>query len=54
MKLLRIKIPNGYQMLCKDFEIDFLTKTRVNKAANNDDLLELEDDLFYPKETGST
>lgn len=51
MKLLRIKIPKGYQMLCKDFEIDFLTKTRINKSANNDDLIELAEDLFYPKET---
>ena len=38
-------------MLCERFEINFLTKTRINKNANNDDLIELEDDFFYPKET---
>ena len=51
MKLLKLKVPRGYKMLCKDFEINFLTKTRVSKSANNDDLIELENDFYYPKET---
>ncbi len=51
MKLLKLKVPRGYKMLCKNFEINFLTKTRVNKSANNDDLIELENDFYYPKET---
>lgn len=38
-------------MLCNDFEINFLTKTRVSKSANNDDLIELDNDFYYPKET---
>lgn len=38
-------------MLEKGFEINFLTKTRVDKDSNNDDLIELEDGFYYPIET---
>ena len=51
MKLLKIKLPNGYKMLEKGFEINFLTKTRVNKAQPNSDLFELADGFYYPIET---
>lgn len=51
MKLLKLKVPSCYKMLEKDFEINFLTKTRVDKDSNNDDLIELEPGFYYPKET---
>ena len=51
MKLLKIKVPSGYKMLAKDFEINFMTKTRINKDIPNNDLLKLEDDFYYPIET---
>ena len=51
MKLLKFKVPNGYKMLEKGFEVSFLTKTRVNKNIDNDDLIELEPGLYYPLET---
>lgn len=51
MKLLRIKTNSGYRMLEKGFEIDFLTKTRVDKDMPNEDLIELEEGLYYPLET---
>ena len=51
MKLLKFKVPNGYKMLEKGFEVSFLTKTRVNKSIENNDLIELEPGLFYPLET---
>ena len=51
MKLLKIKVPSGFKMLAKDFEINFMTKTRINKDASNNDLIELEDDFYYPIET---
>lgn len=51
MKLLKLKVPSGYKMLEKGFEINFLTKTRVDKDSNNDDLIELAEGLYYPKET---
>lgn len=51
MKILKIKIPNGYKLLEKGFEISFLSKTRVDKNASNDDLIELENDFYYPIET---
>ena len=51
MKLLKLRVPSGYKMLEKGFEINFLTKTRINKDSNNDDLIELTEGLFYPKET---
>ena len=51
MKLLKVKVPSGYKMLTKDFEINFMTKTRINKDASNNDLIELEDDFYYPIET---
>lgn len=38
-------------MLAKDFEINFMAKTRINKNASNNDLIELGDDFFYPIET---
>ena len=51
MKLLKIRVPSGYKMLTKDFEINFMTKTRVNKDIPNNDLIELEEDFYYPIET---
>ena len=51
MKLLKFKVPNGYKMLEKGFEVSFLTKTRVNKSIENNDLIELESGLYYPLET---
>jgi len=51
MKLLKFKTNSGYKMLEKGFEISFLTKTRVDKNADNSDLLELEPGLYYPLET---
>lgn len=51
MKILKIVVPNGFMMLKKGFTLNFLTKTRVNKKAPNDDLIELEPGLYYPKET---
>ena len=51
MKLLKIKTTSGFKMLEKDFEINFLTKTRVDKEADNSDLLLLSDDIYYPIET---
>ena len=51
MKLLKFRIPYGYKMLEKGFEVSFLTKTRVNKNIENNDLIELEPGLFYPLET---
>jgi len=51
MKLLKIKVPSGFKMLAKDFEINFMTKTRINKDAPNNDLIELEEDFYYPIET---
>lgn len=51
MKLLKLKIPSGYKMLKENFEINFLTKTRVNKNSDNNDLIELEPGLYYPIET---
>lgn len=38
-------------MLEKGFEVNFLTKTRVDKSADNEDLIELEPSLYYPLET---
>ena len=51
MKLLKLKTPSGFRMLEKDFEINFLTKTRIDKNANNNDLLILDDEYYYPIET---
>lgn len=51
MKLLKFKIPYGYKMLEKGFEVSFLTKTRVNKNIENNDLIELEPGLYYPLQT---
>lgn len=51
MKMLQIKLPNGYKMLEKGFEINFLTKTRVNGKADNDDLIDLGSGLYCPIET---
>lgn len=51
MKLLKLKVTSGYKMLSENFEINFLTKTRVDKDVPNTDLIELEDDFYYPIET---
>lgn len=51
MKLLKFKTQSGFKMLEKGFEVSFLTKTRVDKEKNNDDLIELEEDFYYPLET---
>ena len=51
MKLLKLCVPNGYKMLEPGFEINFLTKTRVDKEMPNDDLLELQPNFYYPIET---
>ena len=51
MKLLKIRLPDGYRMLVPGFEISFLTKTRVDKDAPNHDLVFLEEGLPYPLET---
>ncbi|MCQ3034713.1 MAG: ATP-binding protein [Bacilli bacterium] len=51
MKLLKIWTNSGYKMLKKGFEINFLTKTRVDKDSENDDLIKLENNLYYPVET---
>lgn len=51
MKLLKFKVPYGYKMLEKGFEVNFLTKTRVNKNLENNDLIELEPGFYYPLET---
>lgn len=50
MKLLSVTVPNGFRMLEKNFTINFLTKTRVNKNSP-DELFELEEGLYYPYET---
>lgn len=51
MKLLKFKVNSGYKMLEKGFEVNFLTKTRINKDALNDDIIELKEGLYYPLET---
>ena len=51
MKLLKVSVPSGYKMLTKNFEIDFLAKARVDKDNPDNELLELEDDFYYPVET---
>ena len=51
MKLLKFKVLSGYKMLEKGFEVNFLTKTRINKSLENDELIELEPGFYYPLET---
>ena len=51
MKLLKLKVISGYKMLTKNFEVNFLTKTRVEKDTPNDELLSLEENFYYPIET---
>lgn len=51
MKLLKFTTKTGYKMLEKNFEVSFLTKTRVDKESDNDDLVELEPGFYYPLET---
>lgn len=51
MKILKVKTASGFKMLEPGFEINFLTKTRIDKESINDDLILLEDDLYYPIET---
>lgn len=51
MKLLKLKTTSGFRMLEKNFEINFLTKTRVDKDVDNNDLLLLPEENYYPIET---
>ena len=51
MKILSIRVPLGYKMLSKNFDINFMTKTRVNKDIPGDELLKLENNFYYPIET---
>lgn len=51
MKILSIRVPLGYKMLSKNFDINFMTKTRVNKDMPGDELLKLENNFYYPIET---
>lgn len=51
MKLLKLKTTSGFRMLEKNFEINFLTKTRVDKDVDNNDLLLLANEIYYPIET---
>lgn len=51
MKLLKVSVPQGYKMLTKNFEINFLTKARVDKDNPENELLKLDVDFYYPIET---
>lgn len=55
MKLLKVKTISGYKMLEPNFEINFLTKTRVNLDKDGDDetneLVKITENLFYPLQT---
>ena len=51
MKLFKIKVPLGFMMLSKNYEINFLVKTRVDKESANSELIEIEDNFYYPIET---
>jgi len=52
MKLLKVKVINGYKMLAPNFEISFLTKTRIDKSnICEKDLLQLQGDFYYPLQT---
>ncbi len=51
MKLLKLKTTSGFRMLEKNFEINFLTKTRVDKDVENVDLISLDSEFYYPIET---
>ena len=51
MKILKIKTTSGFKMLEPDFEINFMTKTRIDADSPNEDLIELEKGFFYPLET---
>lgn len=52
MKLLKIKAINGFKMLANNFEINFLTKTRIDKEnICEKDLLQIQDDFYYPLQT---
>ena len=51
MKLLKVKTDSGFKMLEPGFEINFLTKTKVNDGSSDDELLELEEGFYYPLET---
>ena len=51
MKLLKLKTTSGFRMLEKNFEVNFLTKTRIDKDVENNDLIVLSDDFYYPIET---
>ena len=51
MKILKLKTASGYKMLEENFNINFLTKTRIDKSCLNEELLKLEENLYYPVET---
>lgn len=51
MKLLKLKTNTGFMMLEPGFEVNFLTKTRVDRNSDNDELLELEEGFYYPIDT---
>ena len=50
MKILKIKV-SGFRLLKDDFEINFLTKARVYEADIDDEVLELEPNLYIPTTT---
>lgn len=47
VKILRIKA-SGYKRLIDNFEIEFLTKARVNEKDLEDEVIELDKKLYYP------
>lgn len=51
MKILKLKTSSGFKMLEKEFSINFLTKTRIDRDSENNDLLEIENNCYYPIET---
>lgn len=51
MKILKINLLTNYKMLKSGSEINFLTKTRIDKDSCNNDLIKLENDFYYPVET---
>lgn len=50
MKVLKIKV-TGFKLLEDDFEIDFLTKARVNNNDKEDEIVEIYDNLYMPTTT---
>lgn len=51
MKILRLSVPSGYKMLEKGFCMNFLAKGRVEKNADNEDLIELFPGIHLPIES---